>query len=251
MSDEKTVAQEQGDLGQAPAPAPAEEQLVNTPAGEGQEPGSSEEQEPKLITLEDAKALVRQEVGDAENRMRSYSDKGRIRAEKAADEAKQMVEQMRGYGREISDEEEAQIIATAKEKAEEDAYSAEGDDTETPAPAQAEVSAQYVAENLGAHDLRMQGKYGITLDPGDPETKDFTITGDPEKDKANVDAMYAAKAARLSSSSPNGETDNSKNDTSNAAVRVPGSTGQTPHKKLSSKQKLNKGLSDSWSQGKQ
>jgi len=202
-------------LGQAEGQA-ATGQPVEQPVGGGEQPVEQTEQTPEYVTRADAERMMQ----EALNQARSYADKGRVRVENAVNEVRQSVETMRNLGREISDEEAATLEATAVRKA----MTATEDEPARPTPAQAQ-EAQYVQNNLYEHSLMMQGKYGVSVLPTDPEAKMMRITGDPEQDKAAVEAMYKAKASRQAAS---GQQPPEQVTTTSAAVRVPSNGGNAP-----------------------
>lgn len=192
------------------------------PAEGSTQQGSQTEQAPQFLTRAEAEEMLK----EVENRARSYADKGRIRAEEAAQKAQEMVKELRSYGKEISEEEANQIVAAAKQKAIMEPGA--DDETETVPPAQAEQELQYIAQNnLGAHDLKMQGKYGIELTADDPEVKAFKITGNPQTDAANIEKMYQAKQARMTA---NPGEQLSQIIPTNPALRVPNGSGSAPSK---------------------
>ena len=209
--------------GQPQVPAPVE-QSVTPPAGEGAEQNGQTEQAPEFLTLEQAEQWKQDILRQAQ----SYSDKGRARLQQKLQQVEDTIKNAEKFGRPFTEEAKAQLRQNAQVAAMKEA-DASDEDTPPAMPAQAQQELQYFAEHdLGAHDLKMQGKYNVQLQPEDPEVKQFKITGDPKQDAANIEAMYKAKADRLASGN-NTQTNQDEATSVRPDVRLPSGGGQTPN----------------------
>ena len=176
----------------------------------------SQTTELQFLTLADAKALEERVL----NQARSYSDKGRVALKKQLDAVETAIKTAETLGKPFSDADKIELRQKARIAAE--TSLTEGELGSTP-PETAEQT-QAVANELYAHDLRMQKKYGIELAPGDPEATNLKLTGVPATDKASIEAAFVAKRDRLASTTQTQTTA----EASNAGVRVPGTPGGKP-----------------------
>lgn len=186
----------------------------------GQAPVTPEpaSEEPKFFTQSDA-AKLKQEIL---NEARSYSDKGRMNLKKQVDAVEATIQNAEKFGAPISPE----VQATMREKAKIVAATEPLDDEPVTPQAQTPEQAQQVAQELYAHDLKMQGKFGVDeFTEADPEIKMIKVTGNVAADKATIEAAYLAKKNRLSSTpqTPIAEV------ATPAGVRVGGTIGTKPN----------------------
>jgi len=235
MSDETKVASGQGKqqpAGQAPAV-----ESVKPPVTQEQPP-TGQEEAPKYVTREEALGMVEEGV----RRAQSYSDAGRRKIAQAVEEVTGAVAVMRANGREISDADAEAMRTQAISKA---MISTEA---ETPAdPAAAPVELQYSPQDFYAEGYRLEGKHGITIEKGNPEQATIKITGNRDADLKSLQDAFAAKALRLN---PASLDDNDQEEVPvGSAARVP-VRGAPVVTKLTRDEKLSKGLSGNWSQGK-
>lgn len=185
----------------------------------GQAPATTEpvSQEPKFLTLEEAEAWK----SDILNQAKSYSDKGRVALKKQVDAVEATIKNAEKFGAPIPPE----VQATMREKARQVAENEPLDDEPVP-PEVTPEQAQKTAQELYAHDLKMQGKYDVPeFEHNDPEMKMIKVTGNIAADKASIEAAYQAKKNRLSSTpqTPIAEAPVS------AGVRVGGTIGTKPN----------------------
>jgi len=230
MSD-KTEAASRPDAGQSADAAPVAQGSEEKPVTPPQAPVGQQEATPQYITREEAEKLKQDILNDA----RSYSDKGRVKLQKAMADVEQAVATMRGLGREISDEDVRKMRTEAASKA-----MATAEDDTAQDPAAPRVTLQYDQNEYLAEGFRLEGKHGVTVEQGDPEMSMIKITGNKGTDLKNLQDAFAAKAKRMSQTSTT-ET-NQETPATGSAARVPLKPGTEPVVKLSPTQKLSKGL---------
>jgi len=146
--------------------------------------------EPQFLTHEEAARLKQEIINEA----RSYSDKGRIKLQQHLQAVEAAIKTAESFGKPFSDADKTELRQQARVAA----VIVDADDETAQVP-QTTEQAQAAGRELYAHDLRMQGRYGIELVPTDPEAATLKIVGDPVKDKATIEAAFKAKRDRLAS----------------------------------------------------
>ena len=197
-------------------PAPASQVDATTPTA----PVTPEptKQEPQFLTREEAEAWK----SDILNQAKSYSDKGRINLQKQMAAVNETIANAAKFGKPISAEDQAAM----RKQAEVVAATVPLDDEPGQIPEQTPEQAQAIAQELYAHDLKMQGKHDVAeFTEADPEIKMIKVTGNVAADKPTIEAAYLAKKNRLSSTpqTPIAEV------ATPAGVRVGGTIGTKPN----------------------
>ena len=182
---EPTVSTPGQVAGTTPGSAPVPAQPA-TPAGNGTETAGQEGAESQYLTREEANKLRE----DILNESRSYSDKGRIRVEKAVQAATNSIAELRALGREITPAEEKELLAAATQKAM---------TTPEPAPDGTQPSQTAPQGQPDPEILAIQREAGVELYDGDPELDKLDRTHGIRKFYASVEVAANAKKARLAS----------------------------------------------------
>jgi len=204
-----------------------EEQLLDEDPGakqleEEQEPGEEEEQ-PEQVT----QAWVEGQIESAKREAFGYADRGRVKLKQQLDQVEATIKTADDFGRPFSEAEQEQLRAKARA----DAMMPDDNDPSGDVSKEQAQEIQYVMDELGADNLRLEGKYGFKVDQKDPEVSMMQITGDPKKDRASQEAMFKAKAKRLKDSKegddgpPQRGRKQPKKKSSKAKVRAAGAGG--------------------------
>jgi hypothetical protein len=214
MSDEGITPSGQAVV--SPAPGQAQGTEVLPPAATVPPAPPSQTTEPQFFTHEEAQALEERIL----NQAKSYSDKGRVALKKQLDAVETAIKTAETLGKPFSDADKIELRQKARIAAETSLTEGELGSTppETVEQAQAAVSALY------AHDLKMQGKYGIELVLGDPEVTALKLTGILATDKVAIEAAFTAKRDRLASP----QNIQTQEASTSAGVRVPSTPGMKP-----------------------
>jgi len=172
--------------GTAPGSAPVPEQSVTTPAGEGTETPGQEGAEGKFITREEA-AKLREDIL---NQARSYSDKGRVRVERAVEAVTYSVANLRALGQEITPD---------QEKAFQDAAVRKAMTEPEPVPAGQQPPQAEPQGPIDPEILAIQKDTGIELYDGDPELAAIDRSRGRRKFYQSIESACSAKKTRLAS----------------------------------------------------
>lgn len=203
---------------------PGSESQSENPAATPQEQAPEGDSQ-KFVTLEQAQKMVEDASEQTFRKSQSYSDAGRVRVEAAVDTMKESIQTVRKSGKEITLEEEQQMLKSARAEA-----------IANP-PAEPEAAQGNVPNVTDAQRMEFTTRLDVLIDThgkenllaeGDPELKMLKYTGVPKDDAVMVEAAMLAKKARLQN-----EPNNTDETTPPISERVPsdsGPVGQTPMK---------------------